>query len=216
MAKKPRSLGRQKIKIAKIEIKNHLQVTFSKRRFGLFKKASELCTLCGVELAILVLSPAGKVFSFSHPNIDSIINRFLTKSPPPNPSWRHLVEAHQNANLHELNLQLARVLDELEAEKRRGGTLDHLRKAREYWWEGPIDGLGLHELEQLRDSLEELKKNVIAQAYKLFIEGTTNPKPFFLVNGIEMANGFESKSTQISASSTIPHVHSVGYNHGFF
>ncbi|KAF7127889.1 hypothetical protein RHSIM_Rhsim11G0149200 [Rhododendron simsii] len=52
MAKKP-SMGRQKIKIAKIEIKNHLQVTFSKRRSGLFKKASELCTLCGVEIAIL-------------------------------------------------------------------------------------------------------------------------------------------------------------------
>ncbi|XP_074361201.1 agamous-like MADS-box protein AGL61 [Apium graveolens] len=37
MAKKF-SIGRQKIKIAKIERKNHLQVTFSKRRSGLLRR----------------------------------------------------------------------------------------------------------------------------------------------------------------------------------
>ncbi|XP_074361203.1 agamous-like MADS-box protein AGL61 [Apium graveolens] len=73
------SIGRQKIKIAKIERKNHLQVTFSKRRSGLFKKASELCTLCGVEIAIIVFSPAGKVFSFGHPNVEGIIDRFFNE-----------------------------------------------------------------------------------------------------------------------------------------
>nr|GEV95430.1 agamous-like MADS-box protein AGL62 [Tanacetum cinerariifolium] len=33
------------------------QVTFSKRRKGLFKKASELCVLTGAKMAILVQSP---------------------------------------------------------------------------------------------------------------------------------------------------------------
>lgn len=89
MAKKP-SMGHQKIKITKIDIKNHLQVTFSKRRSRLFKKASELCTLCAIEIAIIVFSPAGKVFSFGHPNVDSIIDQFLTRNPPPNTTTRHL------------------------------------------------------------------------------------------------------------------------------
>lgn len=106
MAKKP-SMGRQKIKI---EIKNHLQVTFSKRRSGLFKKASELCTLCGVEMAIIVFSPARKVFSFGHPNVEYIIDRFLTRNPAPNTDPFRIVEAQRNASAGELNLQFAQIL----------------------------------------------------------------------------------------------------------
>ncbi|KAL7191620.1 hypothetical protein ACSBR2_023658 [Camellia fascicularis] len=219
MAKKP-SMGRQKIKIAKIEIENHLQVTFSKRRSGFFKKASELCTLCGIEIAIIVFSPIDKVFSFGHLNVDSIVDQFLTRNPPPNTTTRNLIEAHRKASVHEINLQLTQVLNELEAEKRHGETLDHTRKAsqRQYWWEAPIDKLGLHELEQLRNSMVELKKNVTNQANKIQVESTTNPSPFFLVNGTRMVDHFESETSHINASSsTTPNVHNFGYSgHGFF
>ncbi|GMP88017.1 hypothetical protein CsSME_00040161 [Camellia sinensis var. sinensis] len=219
MAKKP-SMGHQKIKIAKIEIKNRLQVTFSKHRSGLFKMASELCTLCTVEMAIIVFSPTGKVFSFGHPNVDSIVDQFLTRNPPPNTTTRRLIEAHRNASMRELNLQLTQVLNELEVKKRHGETFDHTRKAsqRQYWWEAPIDKLGLHELEQLRNSMIELKKNVTNQANKIQVEGNTNPLPFFLVNGSGIVDPFESKTSHINASSsTSPNVHNFGYyGHGFF
>ncbi|XP_071705956.1 agamous-like MADS-box protein AGL61 [Rutidosis leptorrhynchoides] len=173
MAKKP-SLGRQKIKIAKIQTKNHLQVTFSKRRSGLFKKASELCTLCGVEIAIVVFSPAGKVFSFGHPKVESIVDRFLTRNPNLNTTSLHLVEAHRIASIPELNMQLTHVLNELETEKKKSETLGEMRKASQsqFWWEAPIEELSLHELEQLKDSMEELKKTVAAQANKLFTENS--------------------------------------------
>ncbi|PHT65095.1 Agamous-like MADS-box protein AGL62 [Capsicum annuum] len=132
MAKKPSSMGRQKIKIAKIEFKNHLQVTFSKRRSGLFKKASELCTLCGVEIAIIVFSPARKVFSFGHPNVESLIDRFLsrnnTNNNPIADNSLQLVEDHRNANVCGLNLQLTQILGEVEIEKKRGESLDQMRK----------------------------------------------------------------------------------------
>ncbi|WMV51111.1 hypothetical protein MTR67_044496 [Solanum verrucosum] len=59
MSIKP-NMGRQMIKIAKIDVNNHLQVTFSKRCSGLFKKAGELCTLCGVEIAIIIFSHSRK------------------------------------------------------------------------------------------------------------------------------------------------------------
>ncbi|CAN7020865.1 unnamed protein product, partial [Brassica rapa subsp. trilocularis] len=68
------SVGRQRIQIAKIEKESHRQVTFSKRRDGLFKKSSELCSLYAVEVAIIVYSPANKAFSFGHPNVLCIEN----------------------------------------------------------------------------------------------------------------------------------------------
>ncbi|KAI8532587.1 hypothetical protein RHMOL_Rhmol11G0225100 [Rhododendron molle] len=221
MAKKP-SMGRRKIKIAKIEIKNHLQVTFSKRRSGLFKKASELCTLCGVEIAIVVYSPAGKVFSFGHPNVDSITDQFLSRSPPPNSTMRHLIEAHRNASVRDLNSQLAQLLSQLEIEKKRGETIDHKKQLvgqRKFWWEKPIDELGLNALEQLRDSMEELKKNATDQANKLLGEGTINPSRFFIANDvIGMVDSVETNPYQIDiGSSTNPdHVHNFGYGHGCF
>ncbi|KAM3282244.1 hypothetical protein P3S67_025889 [Capsicum chacoense] len=130
--KKHSSMGRQQIKIAKIEVKNHLQVTFSKRRSGLFKKASELCTLYGVEIAIIVFSPAIKVFSFGHPNVESLIDRFLSRNntnnnPIANNSLQ-LVEAHRNANVCGLNLQITKILGDVEIEKKRGESLDQMRK----------------------------------------------------------------------------------------
>lgn len=75
--------GRQKIQIVKMEKDSDLQVTYSKRRQGLFKKATELCTLCGVEIGILVFSPGRKVFSFGNPDVRYVFNRF--KSYDQNP-----------------------------------------------------------------------------------------------------------------------------------
>ncbi|WMV51102.1 hypothetical protein MTR67_044487 [Solanum verrucosum] len=76
-------MGWQKIKIAKIDIKNHLHVTFSKRCSGLSKKASELCTLCGVEIAIIIFSHSRKAYSFGYANVESINDRFLSRNPHP-------------------------------------------------------------------------------------------------------------------------------------
>ncbi|KAD5961934.1 hypothetical protein E3N88_13407 [Mikania micrantha] len=217
MAKKP-SLGRQKIKIAKIQIKNHLQVTFSKRRSGLFKKASELCTLCGVEIAIVVFSPAGKVFSFGHPKVESVTDRFLARNTNLGPTSLHLVESHRIASIPELNLQLMYMLNELEAEKKRSETLDEMRKhsQSQFWWEAPIEDLNLHELEQLKDSMEELKKSVVTQANKLLCE-TSDSILVFGANNNSFRGGFdrdhEMKLGPI-VSTGASHGHNYGYIHG--
>ncbi|XP_019434340.1 PREDICTED: agamous-like MADS-box protein AGL61 [Lupinus angustifolius] len=55
---------------------NNLQVTFSKRRTGLFKKASELCTLCDAKIGLVVFSPTNKDFSFGDPSIDAVIDYY--------------------------------------------------------------------------------------------------------------------------------------------
>ncbi|KAL6139612.1 hypothetical protein ACLB2K_057914 [Fragaria x ananassa] len=69
-------MGRRKIEIKKINNKNQLKVTYTKRRQGLFGKAAELCDMCGAEIAILTISPGGKFRNFGHPDVDSIIARY--------------------------------------------------------------------------------------------------------------------------------------------
>lgn len=60
-----RKMTRQKIEIKKIDNPTARQVTFSKRRRGLFKKAQELSTLCDAEVALIVFSTTGKLFEYS-------------------------------------------------------------------------------------------------------------------------------------------------------
>lgn len=58
-------MGRGKIEIKRIENANSRQVTFSKRRTGLLKKAQELAILCDAEVAVIIFSNTGKLFEFS-------------------------------------------------------------------------------------------------------------------------------------------------------
>ena len=59
------AMGRGKIEIKRIENANSRQVTFSKRRAGLLKKAQELAILCDAEVAVIIFSNTGKLFEFS-------------------------------------------------------------------------------------------------------------------------------------------------------
>ncbi|XP_044470720.1 agamous-like MADS-box protein MADS2 [Mangifera indica] len=57
-------MGRVKLQLKKIENKTYRHITFAKRKSGLIKKAYELSTLCDVELALMIFSPAGKLILF--------------------------------------------------------------------------------------------------------------------------------------------------------
>ncbi|KAF7826595.1 agamous-like MADS-box protein AGL62 [Senna tora] len=169
--------GRQKIPIEKIPKKSNLQVTFSKRRSGLFKKASELCTLCGVEIALVVFSPANKAFSFGHPEVEPIIDRYLARN------LEQLLSVSENRRrnsnnirIQDLNTHLTQVLDQLEIEKKQGKELDQMLKAgqRQFWWERPIEELGLLELEELRISIGELQREVSKESSKILMDQRGN------------------------------------------
>ena len=178
MATVRKSKGRQRVEMTKMTKERNLQVTFSKRRSGLFKKASELCTLCGVEVAIIVFSPGKKIYSFGHPCVESIIDRLLTRNPLPNSNALQLFEAHRSANVRDLNMQLTQVLNQLEMAKKRGDALKQMRKASqvECWWEAPVEELGYEQLEILKASLENLKKNVaLHMVDNLMIEASSTP-----------------------------------------
>ncbi|CAN0929207.1 MADS-box protein J2 [Linum grandiflorum] len=69
-------MGRRKVEMKKIEDKSRRQVTFSKRRKGLLKKAREISILCDVQLALIVFSSRGRLFQFSSSGADAHDNCF--------------------------------------------------------------------------------------------------------------------------------------------
>jgi MADS-box transcription factor, plant len=58
-------MGRGKIPIKRIDNTSSRQVTFSKRRKGLLKKAKELAILCDAEVGLIVFSSTGRVYEFA-------------------------------------------------------------------------------------------------------------------------------------------------------
>nr|ABD77426.1 MADS-box protein 9 [Petunia x hybrida] len=69
-------MGRGKIDIKLIENVNNRQVTFSKRRAGLLKKANELSVLCDAEVAVIIFSSTGKLFEFSSTSMKQTLSRY--------------------------------------------------------------------------------------------------------------------------------------------
>lgn len=60
-----REMVRGKTQMRRIENATSRQVTFSKRRNGLLKKAFELSVLCDAEVALIIFSPRGKLHEFA-------------------------------------------------------------------------------------------------------------------------------------------------------
>lgn len=58
-------MARKKIKIKKIDNITARQVTFSKRRRGIFKKAQELSVLCDAEVGLIVFSATEKLYEYA-------------------------------------------------------------------------------------------------------------------------------------------------------
>ncbi|CAL1389887.1 unnamed protein product [Linum trigynum] len=83
-------MGRGKIVIRRIDDSTSRQVTFSKRRNGLIKKARELSILCDAEVGLLVFSCTNKLYDFASTSMKSVIDRYNKQkegqSQPLNPA----------------------------------------------------------------------------------------------------------------------------------
>ncbi|XVF25501.1 hypothetical protein REPUB_Repub13aG0218100 [Reevesia pubescens] len=154
-------MGRRKINMEMVKDSSSRQVTFSKRRSGLFKKANELATLCAAQIAIVVFSPGGKPFSFGHPSVEAVAQRFLNQDVKPKVSIPSQVESQQETRVEKLRQQLNDIVKQLQAEKKRGEMLDEAFKASgKHKYQKPIKELSLHELLEMKQSMEELHKNL--------------------------------------------------------
>ncbi|KAK4483432.1 hypothetical protein RD792_010619 [Penstemon davidsonii] len=69
-------MGRGRVELKRIENKINRQVTFSKRRNGLLKKAFELSVLCDAEVALIIFSSRGKLYEFGSTSMTKTLERY--------------------------------------------------------------------------------------------------------------------------------------------
>ncbi|XP_070034359.1 agamous-like MADS-box protein AGL62 [Nicotiana tomentosiformis] len=170
--------GRQKIQMKKIEKKDDLFATFSKRRAGLYKKASELIAECGVDIGIVVSSPTGKPFSFFHPTDDAIIARFQ------NPDMQlsqttGLVAAHARNKVNYLNSRLEELDTREDAATAQTRFYDKMTETRESgWWES-IEQLNVDEVTKFETWLKTLVFNMNNRLNQLEIGASSSTPNYF-------------------------------------
>ncbi|KAK9669220.1 hypothetical protein RND81_13G116600 [Saponaria officinalis] len=76
-------MGRVKLKIKRLESSSNRQVTYSKRRTGIIKKAKELAILCDIHIVLLMFSPTGKptLYLGDRSNLEQVITKFAQLTP---------------------------------------------------------------------------------------------------------------------------------------
>ncbi|KAL2337407.1 hypothetical protein Fmac_011853 [Flemingia macrophylla] len=89
-------MGRGRVELKRIENKINRQVTFSKRRNGLLKKAYELSVLCDAEVALIIFSSRGKLYEFGNVGICS--EPILTNQFPLIRSITKTIERYQRCS----------------------------------------------------------------------------------------------------------------------
>ena len=77
-------------------LSSHPQITFSKRKHGLLKKAYELSVLCDVDVALIVIGNNQKLYQYASSNINEILMKYTEIQEP--------YESKTNADVHEVRM----------------------------------------------------------------------------------------------------------------
>ncbi|XP_050934963.1 MADS-box protein SOC1 isoform X1 [Cucumis melo] len=150
---------RGKTQMRLIENATSRQVTFSKRRNGLMKKAFELSVLCDAEVALIIFSPRGKLYEFASSSMQATIERYRkrakTKEALDPPFVNNIVQLeHFN---HEEAASLIKKIEQLEVSKRKMLGED-------------LGSCSLDELQQLEHQLEKSVSKIRARKIEVFEE----------------------------------------------
>ncbi|WOH14880.1 hypothetical protein DCAR_0934408 [Daucus carota subsp. sativus] len=150
-------MARRSVEIKKIEDRSKRQVTFTKRRQGLFKKAGELHSKCNADVAVIAFSLAGNAYAFGDPSVPSVLDRYYkaAAAPPENPAP---VAGESTAAERKVGEMLEKVV-----ETRDGG-----QRA----WDREVDKLGFGEIEEVKIAMEEMKKRIVLQQRRILFESS--------------------------------------------
>ncbi|XP_047946787.1 agamous-like MADS-box protein AGL14 isoform X2 [Salvia hispanica] len=147
---------RGKTELKRIENATNRQVTFSKRRSGLLKKAFELSVLCDAEVALMVFSSTGKLCEFSSSSgINKTIDRYMANAAVS--SGSNMEENLKLTTDDQSSDDLLKKMEFLEESKRR------------LLGEG-LDSCSTEELDQLERQLEHSLRSIRATKTKLLNE----------------------------------------------
>lgn len=170
-------MGRGKVELKRIENKINRQVTFSKRRKGLLKKAKELAVLCDVEVALIVFSTRGKLFAYGSHGTQKTLERYQkcsyslqdsTAIDRESQNWHFMVnnlrrqkeQLEQDKkhllgeDLHDLSIQNLQ-----ELENKLDKALDDVRKQRDLHFVKRLEEQKMRE-RQLQEQNRHLQKQV--------------------------------------------------------
>lgn len=166
-----------------IENEEARQVCFSKRRQGLFKKASELSILCGATVGSVVFSTSGRSYSFGHPSINDVADRFLSSVAPggvvasggASHGGSGTTSGAVTDTVHRLNMEYLELQQSLDSEKKKK---ERLQEAAEkemggrvmQWLNANVFELGLAELQELQKWLEAVDGAVKEKANRILAE----------------------------------------------
>ncbi|XP_031285340.1 MADS-box protein SOC1 isoform X2 [Pistacia vera] len=143
---------RGKTQMRRIENATSRQVTFSKRRNGLLKKAFELSVLCDAEVALIIFSPRGKLYEFASSSMQETIGRYLRHTRDSRASKQPTEETMQQMKSEAANM--LKKIEQLEVLKRK------------LLGEG-LGSCSIEELQQIEQQLEKSVSNIRARKVHL-------------------------------------------------
>ncbi|XP_027364725.1 MADS-box transcription factor 17-like [Abrus precatorius] len=206
-------MGRGRVVLERIQNKINRQVTFSKRRSGLLKKAFELSVLCDAEIALIIFSSRGKLFQYSSTDINRIIEKYrqccfnMSKTSDivelqSQCLYQELLilrvkhESLERSQRNFLGEELEPLsLKELQSlEKQLDKTIAQARKHQTQKLMARIDELceKVQNLEEVNKHLESKERDKCTQQ---ICEGSTNSTPFVYNNNHIQVNQFQSGTT---------------------
>ncbi|XP_022156217.1 agamous-like MADS-box protein AGL19 [Momordica charantia] len=147
---------RGKTEMKRIENATSRQVTFSKRRNGLLKKAFELSVLCDAEVALIIFSPRGKLYEFSSSSINKTIDRYQNRTK----------ELMSSSNTALEDVQLEKEYDSFSMTKK----LEHLEVCKRKLLGDGLDLCSIEELQQLERQLERSLSKIRSRKYQMLKE----------------------------------------------
>ncbi|KAL2461632.1 MADS-box protein SOC1 [Abeliophyllum distichum] len=146
-------MARGKTQMRRIENSTSRQVTFSKRRNGLVKKAFELSVLCDADVALIIFSTRGKLYEFSSTSMKETIECYRrhkkdiqAKNPPVEQNMQHL------------KLEKASLMEKIE----------HLESAKRKFLGESLISCTIEEILQLQQQLERSISSIRTRKIQVF------------------------------------------------
>ncbi|KAE9595684.1 hypothetical protein Lal_00030697 [Lupinus albus] len=149
-------MGRGRVQLKRIENKINRQVTFSKRRAGLLKKAHEISVLCDAEVALIVFSNKGKLFEYA---TDSCMEKILERHERYAYAERQLV-ANDSETQGNWTIEYTRLK----------AKIDLLQRNHRHYMGEDLGSMSLKELQSLEQQLDTALKTIRTRRNQLMYE----------------------------------------------
>ncbi|KAL2478816.1 MADS-box protein SOC1 [Forsythia ovata] len=161
-------MARGKTQMRRIENSTSRQVTFSKRRNGLVKKAFELSVLCDADVALIIFSTRGKLYEFSSTSMKETIELYRrhkkeiqAKNPPVEQNMQHL--KLEKASLMEKIERLESAKRKFLGESMISCTTEEILQLQQQL-ERSISSIRTRKIQVFRQQIEQLKEKGTALA----------------------------------------------------